>query len=277
MQSYRNRNATWLGSPNFTQGRAGHDLSQPSWVVLHTMVGTVQQADARFQQPVQQASATYGVDLFGRLYQWVDEADAAWANGNTGTGGVGDNLDSISIEHEDAGDFNGPRTPALYAASSALVRDICLRYGIPIDRKHVIGHRECTGNPPTACPDALDLDRIVSDAASAPAPAPAVEVEAMVRTFVRPDGTHDTFELLPSADATAGTVTHTHVDPATEAVLDREVQLPGIWETVQDAGVWPPASPTELWMRGTGIDGRLWQANLPLQPGATWVLQGVVA
>jgi len=154
--------ARWLGSPNFTAGRDGHRMDvQPAWVVLHTMVGTVESANARFQQPGQQASATYGVGLDGRIVQWVSEDDAPWANGNTGTGGVGDNLDSIAIEHEDGGDFNGPRTPELYAASAALVRDICQRYGIPIDRQHVIGHRECTGNAPTACPDSLDMDRIV--------------------------------------------------------------------------------------------------------------------
>lgn len=139
-------------------------MSQPSWIVLHTMVGTMAGADARFQQSSQQASAHYGVGLDGRLVQWVDEKDAAWTNGATGRGGAGDNLDSITIEHEDGGDYNGPRTPALYAASSALVRDVCLRYGVPIDRQHVIGHRECE-YAQTSCPDALDVDRIVAAAA----------------------------------------------------------------------------------------------------------------
>lgn len=164
MKSYRHPGATWLGSPNFTADRDGHDMSiQPAWVVLHTMVGSVGSANARFQQASEQASATYGVGLDGKLYQWVDERDGPWANGNTGTGGVGDNLDSVAIEHEDNGDYNGPRTPALYAASAALVRDVCQRYGIPIDRQHVIGHRECTRMAgPTACPDALDVDRIVA-------------------------------------------------------------------------------------------------------------------
>lgn len=146
-----------------TPGRNGHDMTQPSWIVLHTMVGTADAANARFQQSSEQASATYGVKLDGSLVQWVDEANAAWANGATGRGGRGDNLDSISIEHEDNGDFNGPRTPALYAASSQLVRSICLRYNIPIDRNHIIGHRECDFAQ-TACPDSLDLDRIVNGA-----------------------------------------------------------------------------------------------------------------
>lgn len=163
MQSYRSPRAHWFGSPNFTRGRSGHDMTQPSWVVLHTMVGWVGGANARFQQSSEQASATYGVGLDGALYQWVDEADAAWANGATGRGGRGDNLDSISIEHEDGGRFDDPRPDVLYASSSALVRDVCLRYSIPIDRAHVIGHRECDFSS-TACPDALDMDRIVAGA-----------------------------------------------------------------------------------------------------------------
>lgn len=165
MNSYRNPRAAWLGSPNFTLNRNGHDMTQPSWVVLHTMVGTLTAANARFQQSAEQASATYGVALDGTVSQWVDEKDAAWANGASGQGGKGDNWDSISIEHEDAGDYNGPRTPELYAASADLVYDVCTRYSVPIDRAHIIGHRECDFAS-TACPDALDLDRIVAMAAS---------------------------------------------------------------------------------------------------------------
>ncbi len=169
MQSYRNPAALWFGSPNFTPDRDGHDMNaQPAYVVLHTMVGTVASANNRFQKPAEKASATYGVGLDGRLYQWVDEKDAAWANG-TLVDNPGSNMDSISIEHEDDGDYNGPRTPQLYEASARLVRDICQRYGIPIDRQHVIEHRECA-TAHTSCPDALDVDRIVRTAAGPVAP-----------------------------------------------------------------------------------------------------------
>jgi hypothetical protein len=163
MDSYRHPGAQWLGTPNFTPDRQGHDMSQPSWIVIHTMVGTVASANARFQQASEQASATYGIGLDGKLYQWVDEKDAAWANGTFAVN-PGSNLDSISIEHEDGGRYNDVRPDTLYAASAALVRDICTRYGIPIDRAHIIGHRECA-NAATACPDALDIDRIVAEAA----------------------------------------------------------------------------------------------------------------
>lgn len=168
--------ARWLGSPNFSPNRDGHTMrfegpNPPlaSYVILHTMVGTVAGANARFQQASQQASAHYGVGLDGSLVQWVKESDAAWHAGNYGV-----NLDSIGIEHEDGGDYNGPRTPQLYATSSQLVADICRRYGIPCTRAYIRKHSEIV---PTGCPDALDVNRIVTEAAAilnpAPKPSPA--------------------------------------------------------------------------------------------------------
>jgi hypothetical protein len=164
--------ADWLGSPNYTQGREGHSLSIPSsYVVIHTMVGTIASANSRFQDAGQQASAHYGVGCDGHIVQWVREADTAW---HAGVWEV--NLDSIGIEHEDMGQYDDPRPDALYDASAALVRDICDRYGIPIQhgqvgvRSGIIAHRE-TGYA-TACPDALDVDRIISLAAAGGGPIP---------------------------------------------------------------------------------------------------------
>jgi N-acetyl-anhydromuramyl-L-alanine amidase AmpD len=120
------------------------------------MVGTTAQANDRFQNPSSQVSAHYGVSLDGSIVQWVKEEDTAWQAGEWTV-----NLTSIGIEHEDGGDFNGIRPDALYTASAKLVRTISLNYGIPIDRQHIVGHREVH---PTACPDALDIDRIVREA-----------------------------------------------------------------------------------------------------------------
>ena len=43
--------------------------------------------------------------------------------------------------------FNDPATftEDMYLASAALVRDICNRNGISVDRAHIIGHDEVTG------------------------------------------------------------------------------------------------------------------------------------
>jgi N-acetylmuramoyl-L-alanine amidase len=166
MNSYRDPAAQWLGSPNWWPDRYGHDMAiPPAYVVIHTMVGTIESANSRFQnssdaQPGGRASAHYGVGYNGdRLVQWVDEKDAAWHAGDFEI-----NLDSIGIEHEDMGRYDDPRPDGLYATSAALVRRICERYGIPIDRAHIRAHREVSDSP-TGCPDALDVDRIVTLAA----------------------------------------------------------------------------------------------------------------
>src|SRR4029077_9651795 len=91
----------WVGSPNFTPGRAGHNpnwtpADPNSWIVMHTMVGTMAGTVAAFQSPARQASSTYGVGLDGSIVQFVKETDAAWANG-TYADNPGSNLDSISI------------------------------------------------------------------------------------------------------------------------------------------------------------------------------------
>jgi hypothetical protein len=163
LNSYRDPNAVWRGSPNYSPNRDGHYLeSVSSWIVLHTMVGTMQSADARFQNPNQQASAHYGVGYQGALWQWVDEKDAAWHAGDYGC-----NLDSVGIEHEDMGNYNSPRPDALYQRSARLVADISKRYGIPCRRgtygsvSGCIDHRTVYA---TACPDSLDTDRIIREA-----------------------------------------------------------------------------------------------------------------
>lgn len=156
---YRDPNAVWLGSPNYSPDRDGHDLvSEPRYIIMHTMVGTWQGANARFQQTAQQASAHYGVKLDGGLVQWVDEGDAAWHAGNYEV-----NLDSIGIEHEDGGNYNAPRPEALKDRSAHLLADISKRYNLPLDRAHVKLHKEVSLSP-TACPDALEVQEILDRA-----------------------------------------------------------------------------------------------------------------
>lgn len=139
---------------NFMSGRSAASIQR---VVIHTTVGSRAAAIARFQNPTQQVSAHYIVGLDGGITQLVDEADTAFHAGEWDV-----NLTTIGVEHEDAGRYDDPRPDALYEASGALVRALCERYGIPIDRAHIVGHREVHA---TACPDALDIDRIVRIAA----------------------------------------------------------------------------------------------------------------
>src|SRR5260221_5575568 len=126
-------------------------------IVIHTMVGTMTSAASRFNDPNSKVSAHYGVGYNGQLVHWVDEDWVAYHAGNYNM-----NQRSIGIEHEDYGNYNGPRPDILYTASANLVADICKFYGISCDRAHILKHSEIIA---TGCPDALDIERIVSQAA----------------------------------------------------------------------------------------------------------------
>ncbi|MEU9849270.1 peptidoglycan-binding protein [Streptomyces sp. NPDC047985] len=84
--------ALWRPVPNRTKG--GQEAIYG--VVLHIMAGTLDGSDAWFRNPASQASAHFGVGKDGRIYQWVDTADRAWAQGNG-------NRTWLSIEHEGQG------------------------------------------------------------------------------------------------------------------------------------------------------------------------------
>ena len=106
-------------------------------VVLHVMEGFARGTGAWFQNPAARVSAHYGIDANGNVEQYVQEADEAWHAGNAAY-----NRRSIGIELEghsaDAESF----TPAMISALVELVRDICARHQIPLDRQHIIGHNE---------------------------------------------------------------------------------------------------------------------------------------
>lgn len=75
------------------------------------------------------------------------------------------NLYTVGIEFEDGGDpIEVARSDAQYAAGAALITAAASRWGIPLDREHVIGHREVFAAK--ACPGNLDVDRLVEEASA---------------------------------------------------------------------------------------------------------------
>jgi N-acetyl-anhydromuramyl-L-alanine amidase AmpD len=115
--------------------------SKVDMVIVHSTQGAcsdekkAQAAINWFADPDSQASAHYVIDQTGRIFQCVDEAQAAWHAGNSRY-----NRRSVGIEC--AGDCYDPRmwTPALMASLVSLVADVCRRLKIPPDRDHIIGH-----------------------------------------------------------------------------------------------------------------------------------------
>jgi N-acetylmuramoyl-L-alanine amidase len=153
-------------TPNFTRGREGHE---PRGIVVHTTDGSYEAAASWFANPESGVSSHYLVGLDGRVAQFVEEEDAAHHAGRVREptaallSAENPNLYTIGIEFEDEGDPAGvERTDEQYAAGARLIADIARRWRIPLDREHVIGHREVFAAK--SCPGNLDLDRLIAEA-----------------------------------------------------------------------------------------------------------------
>ena len=156
-------------SPNVSPGREGH---RPLGIVVHTAVGTLEGTAAWFGKPESGVSAHFIVGLDGRLVPVVDEADTARHAGRPDRPtaaflpeGVDPNLVTIGIEFVDDADPDGVRRPdAQYATGAELLWALGLRWSIPLDRDHVVGHREIDAGQ--TCPGNLDIDRLLREAAA---------------------------------------------------------------------------------------------------------------
>lgn len=150
-------------------------------VVIHMPEATYPVTLKVFQDPSHGAATHYVIRSGdGHVAQLARELDVAFHAGHRPT-----NERSIGIEHEGWADDPSYLTDALYASSARLVAGVCDRYGIPVDREHIIGHNEVP-EVVRVCPGPhWDWDRYLSlvRAAVPPAgePADAGRVQAPVR------------------------------------------------------------------------------------------------
>lgn len=155
----------WIGcaQTNFRRGRR-HTVDL---IVIHVIEGSLKSCDNWFNNPAAQVSAHYGIGLHREIHQYVKEADTAFHAGRVdrpvselvrSRAGKNPNDYSIGIEHEGTADSEWPDT--LYADSALLVALIAKQHNIPLDRKHVVAHREIYA--PKTCPGKGDVDRIVA-------------------------------------------------------------------------------------------------------------------
>src|SRR3990167_446603 len=150
--------------PNFEKGRRGH---LPEIIVLHIGEGDRNQIWSEFLYA--EKSSHYLVNKDGSCWQFVLDEDIAWANGEQNNptseivkshGKLNPNYYSLSIEHEGYG--NADITSKQYDTTIRLVKELCQKWNIPIDRKHIIGHKEIkkTKN----CPGLINIARIIVEA-----------------------------------------------------------------------------------------------------------------
>ncbi len=105
-------------------------------VVMHVEEGSEVGTAATFADTTRHASAHYGIGKNGLVDQFVADCDTAWHAGN---GTI--NRRSLGIEMEG---FTASFAPTIAQMSAAieLVGTLCMKYTIPIDRQHIIGHSE---------------------------------------------------------------------------------------------------------------------------------------
>ncbi|WP_327679934.1 N-acetylmuramoyl-L-alanine amidase [Streptomyces sp. NBC_00467] len=113
-------------------------------VVIHVVQGSYPTALKVFKNPGHGAATHYVVGKDGRVAQMIRELDVAFHAGNREM-----NERSIGIEHEGFVDRRRDFTDAMYLSSAKLTAGICVRYGIPVDREHIIGHVEVPGTDHT--------------------------------------------------------------------------------------------------------------------------------
>lgn len=113
-------------------------------VVIHVVQGSYRTALKVFKDPTHGAATHYVVRKDGHVAQMIRELDVAYHAGNRSY-----NERSVGIEHEGFVDRPQDFTDAMYGSSAKLTADICARYGIPVDREHIVGHIEVPGTDHT--------------------------------------------------------------------------------------------------------------------------------
>jgi N-acetyl-anhydromuramyl-L-alanine amidase AmpD len=105
-------------------------------LVIHDTEGRFIGSVRFLQRARTRGSAHFVVSRRGQIVQLVPVTDVAWHAGNNWW-----NLHSIGIEHEGWAGRRG-FTEKEYRASAQLAAYLAHRWGIPLDREHIIGHNE---------------------------------------------------------------------------------------------------------------------------------------
>ncbi|MFJ4922526.1 N-acetylmuramoyl-L-alanine amidase [Streptomyces sp. NPDC088725] len=137
--------AQWVEASPANYRRADRPADYPiDRVVIHVVQGSYAVALKVFRDPAHRAATHYVVRKDGHVAQVIRELDVAFHAGNRAY-----NERSVGIEHEGWVDRPAGFTDAMYRSSARLTADICARYGIPVDREHIIGHVEVPGTDHT--------------------------------------------------------------------------------------------------------------------------------
>ncbi|MET9914893.1 N-acetylmuramoyl-L-alanine amidase [Streptomyces sp. NPDC006476] len=127
---------------NFQSANRPEDRLDVRYIVIHDTESSFDSAVSTFQDPSSGAAANYVMrSSTGAVTQMVPNKDVAFHAGNFWF-----NMHSIGIEHEGfAADGATWYTEAQYRSTADLVKYLSARYGVPLDREHIIGHDNVPG------------------------------------------------------------------------------------------------------------------------------------
>jgi hypothetical protein len=131
------------GRPDSMRTPSGGTASMKiDYIVIHDTEGSYSSAIATFQNPTSFVSANYVVNSStGAAAEMVRPTNVSWGAGNWYV-----NMHAINIENEGfAAQGATWYTQAEYQSCARLVQYLAAKYGIPLDREHILGHEDLPG------------------------------------------------------------------------------------------------------------------------------------
>lgn len=175
----------------------------PDVIIIHVAVGNLQTTFNTFNNPQEQKSSHYFVEETGNILRFAPESATCWHAGfvvNPTARLVKERIgkysspNSYSIGIENAGEYPGDTTPgdftsAQYDANGWLVAQLSKKWNIPLDRDHVIGHKEIRSDK--TCPGSkvsieriLEAARAYTGAVNNPEPQTVVQLKAEIQAVL---------------------------------------------------------------------------------------------
>lgn len=153
---------TQTPSPNYSK-RGGY---RPKIIVIHCTDGYFPSDLEWLRNKDSQVSTHYYISPEGEIYQLVNDHLCAWHAGhivkptfkylkkNT-------NVNRYSLGIEISLKMPNEILLVQWNKLKELVEQLCISYNIPIDRNHIIGHREIKSIK--VCPGSISVDRLVDE------------------------------------------------------------------------------------------------------------------
>lgn len=137
--AYVQRSSSPTDYGNYDLANREADGLDINYIVIHDTETPYDATIRYFQNPSASVSSHYVLRASdGQITQMVDNKDVSWTAGNWYI-----NAHSINFEHEGyAIEGASWYSEQMYRSSAKLVRYLADKYGIPVDRAHIVGHDE---------------------------------------------------------------------------------------------------------------------------------------